>query len=179
MLKKIYSFLKSNIVLLKFYLYFLYFLGLLYFLSHWKITEAILAVQFPSLIASLVGILLKSIGFSVHVTGPVIQLNSFAYKIIYHCTGVFLMAIYSSAVLAYPSTIKEKTIGILTGNPILFLTNIIRLVMLGIVGYKWPRYFQPSHEYLWQGIFVVFVIFLWLIWKEKFVKSEETIPVSD
>jgi len=124
-----------------------------------------------------VGIILEAIGFTVTVTKATIQLQGFAYRIIYHCSGLFLMIIYSSAVIAYPATIKEKTLGLVLGNPVLFFTNVLRLVMLGIVGYKWPAYFDASHEYLWQGIFIVFVIFLWMVWKEKFVKSEKALPV--
>lgn len=178
MMKKIYTFFHNNAVLFKFYLYFLYFLGLLYFVAHWKVTESILAVSLPQIIAEMVGFILNSIGFTVTVTKATIQMQGFAYRIIYHCSGLFLMVIYSSAVIAYPATVKEKTIGLILGNPILFFTNILRLVMLGMVGYKYPQYFDYSHEYLWQGIFIVFVIFLWMIWKEKFVKSEQDIPVS-
>ncbi|MFC1849433.1 archaeosortase/exosortase family protein [candidate division CSSED10-310 bacterium] len=178
MIQKIYQFLNQNAVLLKFYLYFLYFLALLYFISHWKITKDILGLHLPAFIAVLVAFFLELIGFTVTVSQATIQLHGFAYRIIYHCSGLFLMIIYSSAVIAYPATVKEKTIGLLLGNPILFITNVLRLVMLGIVGYKYPQYFDASHEYLWQGIFIVFVIFLWMVWKEIFVKSEEIIPVS-
>lgn len=170
---KIKHFLKQNVVLIKFYLYFFYLLGLLYFMAHWDITANLLAEELPALIASMVGYCLNVIGFPVKVSTTTIQMQGFAYRIIYHCSGLFLMIIYSAAVVAFPATIKEKIIGLLFGNPILFFTNVLRLVMLGIVGSRWPQYFEASHEYLWQGIFIIFVIFLWLIWKEKMVALPE------
>ncbi|MBN2381941.1 archaeosortase/exosortase family protein [bacterium] len=179
MKRKISTFIRQNWVLFKFYLYFFYLMGLLYLLAHWNVTENILAYHFPHLIAVMVGYLLELIGFTVSVSQATIHLQGFAYRIIYHCSGLFLLIIYSAAVIAYPATVKEKTIGLVLGNPLLFLSNIVRLVMLGIIGYKYPQYFNASHEYLWQGIFIVFVIFLWLIWKEKFVKSEKNIPIPD
>jgi exosortase/archaeosortase family protein len=46
-----------------------------------------------------------------------------------------------------------------------------RLVVLAFVGvFSNPEIFKFVHNYLWQTIFIVFVIILWLIWVDRVVK---------
>ena len=102
----------------------------------------------------------------------------FAFTIIKGCTGIFAMLIYGSAVLAYPAGAFRKLLGILMGVPALMSINITRLTVLGVVGVYRRDLFEYFHEYLWQGIFIVFVIVLWMFWRWLLV-PEDYQPVPE
>lgn len=173
------KFYRENQVLVRFYLLFGYFLALLYLCLHFDWTHETIAVHLPEIVAKMVSGLLTFFGFSSRSYGTTITvLNGQPFRIIYHCTGLFLMAIYSSAVLAFPATWRQKAIGLVLGLPLLFVANLLRLVALGIAGRFSPELFDLSHEYLWQGVFVVLVLVLWAQWKRFFVVGPEPLVLD-
>ncbi|MHC1566570.1 MAG: hypothetical protein ACXQT5_06090 [Candidatus Syntropharchaeia archaeon] len=78
--------------------------------------------------------------------------------------------IYSSCVLAYPTTYRNKGIGILIGIPLIYSINILRLVVISFVQIYSPSLFEFFHVYLWQATFIIFVVIIFLLWIEMVVK---------
>lgn len=170
--------LKMNRVLVRFYLLLLYCWLLLYFVLHWKISHRYIAVYLPIFMAKSVAWILQMIGLEATATAAFVKLPGFGFRIIYQCAGIFGMMIFASAVIAFPSTIKEKLLGLALGIPGLYLINTIRMSALGVIGLYWRDLFHFFHEWMWQGIFIVFVIVFWLIWKQTIVRSESNSRVS-
>lgn len=171
-LARAWKLIKQNMVLVKFYSLLVYLWILFYFFLHWKVTTDYIATYLPIIMAKSVASMLTLLGFPSVTNGASVTIEStFSFAIIYQCAGIFGMMIYSAAVIAFPSTIKEKLWGLLIGIPGLYVVNTIRMIALGIIGVYWNELFDWFHEWMWQGIFIIFVIFFWLVWKEKFVKS--------
>ena len=121
--------------------------------------------------ASILGFLLRIFGMDVVVSGNTVTLvGHITLKIIDECTAMFGSIVYLSCVLAYPADFKKKVIGIVLGIPCLYAINMVRLIILAFVGVLSPGIFEFVHTYLWQTIFIVFVIVVWLIWVDKVVK---------
>ncbi len=172
-LRRIGDLFRQNIVLFKFYLLFGYFCVLFYFFLHWSVSEQYISVKLPMLMAKSVIIVLKMIGIEAMANDAVVLLpGGFRFTIIYHCAGVFGMMIYAAAVLAYPAKVLEKVYGLLFGWFGLYTINTIRMAALGIIGMRWRKHFDFYHEFLWQGIFILFVIGFWVFWKEKMIREE-------
>jgi len=168
----LFGFIRKNFVLFKFYFLLVYFLLLIFFIMHWNVTQKYFEDNLTKAIAQTVGVFYKVFGVEVTIKGSNVRLQSFGYNIIYDCAGVFSMTIYLSAILAFPATWKEKLQGIAIGIPFLFLLNAFRMFVLGLIGMRFNfQVFDVSHEYLWQGIFIAFVIVMWIVWKSKVVKS--------
>ncbi len=170
-MKKIVDFYKNNSVLFNFYLLFGYFSILFYFFLHWRVTTDYIAVYLPIMIARSVAFVLSVFGYSTSVAGPIVSVQSFRFTIIYHCAGIFGMMIYAAAVLAYKARWYEKLYGLVIGIAGLYLINTVRMAVLGIIGLYWRDYFDFYHEFLWQGIFIIFVIAFWVFWKEKLIRD--------
>ena len=85
------------------------------------------------------------------------------------------MAIFLAAILAFPAPWWRRLAGLLIGIPALFWVNAFRLSFLGVIG-AWdaggPR-FKFAHEYVWQGIYIVFVVALWMAWVELLVRRRQ------
>ena len=172
-MKKIIALYKQNSVLLNFYLLFGYFCLLFYFFLQWEVTKDYIAYQLPVIMAHTVTAILNIFGFEAQSNGPIVDLTSFRFTIIYHCAGIFGMMIYASAVLAYTARWWEKLYGLLFGFVGLYLINTVRMAALGVIGMKWRKHFDFYHEFLWQGIFIIFVIGFWVFWKDKMIKQYE------
>ncbi len=121
-------------------------------------------------IANILTFFLSLLGISAIVQGEDILLEGFALRIVEECTAVFATLIYISCVLAYPASLKNKLVGIGFGIPVIQVINFARLIVLSIVGIYYPGIFEFVHTYIWQSIFIIFVIAIWLFWLERFAK---------
>ncbi len=98
----------------------------------------------------------------------------FSYWVVPECGAIEVMAIFLAAVIAFPTPWWKRMLGVFAGLPILYLINIFRLACLAIIGAlnasgKW---FKFAHEYVWQSVYVVFVVAVWLAWVEFIVKRK-------
>ncbi len=117
-----------------------------------------------NLTASIMGVILSLAGLKVAVNGAALTISGFSLEIIDECTAVFSAIVYCSCVLAYPTTLKNKGIGIAFGVPSLYAINILRLFVLVLVGIHHPDMFEFVHVYLWQASFIIFVVVIFLGW---------------
>jgi exosortase H (IPTLxxWG-CTERM-specific) len=171
---------RDHKILVHFYLLFSYFVALLYLGLHLQTSHVLLAESFPAFTARCVAGMLRLFGQDAVTVGQTVSVRGgMAFQIIYQCSGLFLMAIFAAAVLAYPARVREKLLGLSLGLPILFGANVTRLAALGVVGRFYPAYFDVSHEYLWQGIFVVFVLFLWAQWRDRLVAGPGGLALAE
>jgi len=108
-------------------------------------------------------------GKSAEVSGAVATSTAFRFEVTAECTSIVPTAILISAVLAWPSTRKEKLIGALAGTAALFVINQIRILTLFYVGTSFPRFLDTAHYFVWQGLIVLIALGLWLFWVEKMV----------
>jgi exosortase H (IPTLxxWG-CTERM-specific) len=163
---------RANTVLVRFYALFGYLVALLYLGLHQQTSHELLAERFPAFTARCVALALGLLGQKAEAFGQTVSITGgISFQVIYQCSGLFLMSIYAAAVLAYPARLREKLAGLALGLPVLFAANIVRLAALGIIGKYLPAYFDLSHEYLWQGIFIVFVLVLWTLWRDHLVRG--------
>lgn len=104
--------------------------------------------------------------------------REFSFRIVPDCGAIPSMAIYLSAVLAFPVPWRKRVIGVAGGLATLYAINIGRLVVLAFVGAYDPtpeqKWFAFIHEYVWQSIFLLFVVSVWLAWIELIVKPRQT-----
>jgi archaeosortase B (VPXXXP-CTERM-specific) len=121
-------------------------------------------------IANVLAFTLSMLGIKSTVQGEDVLLGNFSLKIVEECTAVFASLIYVSCVLAYPTSLKNKLVGIGFGIPVIQVVNLARLVVLSFTALYYPGIFEFVHTYIWQSIFIIFVIVIWLIWLERFVK---------
>jgi archaeosortase B (VPXXXP-CTERM-specific) len=114
--------------------------------------------------ALIVGTFFSLGGTSVAVSGAMVTIDGFCLEIIDECTAVYSSIVLSACILAYPTTLRKKALGIGFGVPVLYAINILRLSILALVGIYSPHLFEFVHIYLWQATFIIFVVVLFLLW---------------
>ena len=92
----------------------------------------------------------------------------FPFIVVSECGAIEIMAIFIAAVLAFPATWRSRLIGMMIGIPLMYGVNIFRLFCLAIIGAMDPtrKWFIFAHEYVWQAVFIIFVVAVWMAWVE-------------
>ena len=122
-----------------------------------------------SFTASLVALFLNLFGLNAKANGTFVLMNDSSIDVIGECTGIFSIIVYCSVIFAYPTDIRKKCIGMI-GIPILYALTLVRLITTALVGVFIPSMLDFFHTYLWQVFLIVFVVLLFLIWRDKVVE---------
>jgi len=165
------SFIRRNRVVIRAYLVFLFCIVSLFAVI--LVAVDTINTSVAAVTARAAGLVLNLFGTRAQVSGTIIYSQDFGMRIIAQCTGVFTMAIFLSAVLAYPCRLKEKAIGMAMGTPAIFLINVIRVVSLFYIGLYFPDFLDAAHYVFWQCLMILSAVVLWLFWAEKFVNVLE------
>ena len=156
---------RENKEALKYVALFLVFCVAFYLVYYFlTISGSAIMIHLKSITAHILGAIFSLVGADVVVQGENVTINGFPMQIIDECTAVFSSIVYCACVLAYPTTLKNKGIGIAFGVPLLYAINILRLVVLTLVGISYPDMFEFVHVYLWQASFIIFVVVIFLLW---------------
>lgn len=101
--------------------------------------------------------------------------KAFAFVVVPDCGAIPTMVIFIAAVLAFPARWWKKLAGIGVGLPFLYIVNTLRLTILATIG-AWDNggaVFKFAHEYVWQGVYIIFVVVAWLAWVELLVRRKK------
>ena len=150
------------------------------FIIYDRVKEGPQMAMYMSFLARQVGALLRLTGKSTVIipAKAIIHYNGFSMQIIPDCGAIPSMSIFTAALLAFPARIRYKVWGLLLGLPLLYVVNVCRLVCLGFIGANFSRpTFHFAHIYVWQTIFIVFVVTLWFFWI-NYVTAEDKSIVS-
>ena len=101
--------------------------------------------------------------------------RSFSFIVISECGAIEVMAIFLAAVLAFPALWWKRIMGLAVGLPLMYGVNVFRLSVLGVIGAldQDGKWFKFAHEYVWQAVYIVFVVAVWLAWVEYVVRRNE------
>jgi exosortase H (IPTLxxWG-CTERM-specific) len=124
-----------------------------------------------TLIASQAAWILKVLGLKVYSSGITISGEGFSVKILANCNAIFEIMLFLSAVIAFPALIKEKMVGGVLGIIFIYSLNLLRVVILFLIGVYSPQFFEGTHIYVAQSIFIVMVAIFWLFWAGKWVRN--------
>ena len=152
----------------------LLFLGLLvgfYVILTLALLKNYFSTPVTTLIASQGAFILKLLGLNVYASGINISGAGFSVKILGNCNAILETVLFLSAVMAFPASLKEKMIGGSLGTIFIYLLNLLRVVILYLIGVYAPQHFEESHIYVSQSIFIFLVAIFWLLWIDKGVKG--------
>jgi exosortase/archaeosortase family protein len=90
------------------------------------------------------------------------------------CDGLQAMAIFASAVVAYPASWTRRTQGLLAGVASLLGINIVRIATLFLVGAEWPQHFESAHVQVWPALLILCAVLLWAAWASRATSSPQT-----
>ncbi|MDZ4844297.1 MAG: exosortase H [Chitinophagales bacterium] len=114
--------------------------------------------------ARLAGFILNLFGYGTVVSGMNISNADFSISVKRGCDAIEPIALFASAVLAFPASFKKKMPGIAAGVAFLLAVNLIRIVSLFLTGLYAPALFDFMHMEVWQVVFILLALVCWVIW---------------
>jgi archaeosortase B (VPXXXP-CTERM-specific) len=122
--------------------------------------------------ADVTGFFLRLSGMDVEVSGRIVSMPNFSIEVVGECTGVYEVLIFLAAMIAYPAGWVKKLVGAGLGIPLLYAVNVIRMVVITIIGNWSPETFDFLHLYFWQVAMILIILAIWILWIEKVVHRE-------
>ncbi len=127
---------------------------------------------FQSFLAHTAGLIAKIVGSRSPVYESTVMIPAVSLEINFECTGVYVLLILSTFLLAYPAPWVWRIAGIAVGCIALTIVNILRIAFLIRIAELRPPLFDYFHEYVWQGLFLVLVIVYAMTWVERLPAPE-------
>ena len=151
--------------MLRFLLIFLLIMGMLFALELTPPGQA-LVHPWTALLAGFSTFLITLFDPKVISYGNTIQsqINGFGVAIEAGCNAVEACIVLAAAILAFPSPWRHKMLGLVMGLVVVQAFNILRIISLFYLGQWRMDAFEFAHLYLWQGLIMLDVLVVWLIW---------------
>jgi len=99
--------------------------------------------------------------------GGVVSLGGFAVEIKNNCNAIYEVGLYAAAVWAYPAPWRDRLAGTLAGAGVLYVVNLLRILTLLAVGLLYRSWFEATHLYAWQAVFLLVVGTCWIVWVSR------------
>ncbi len=87
------------------------------------------------------------------------------------CDAAYPLACFVAGVLAFSAPCRDKIVGLVAGVTLIEILNLIRIVTLFIIGIHFHRYFDLFHTQIWEGLFVLLALLLWMAWAMRVVRK--------
>ena len=136
-------------------------------LFYWWLDGTVFLQRFLDFNASATGFLARLFDSTATVSDNMVTSDGFAIIIVEECTSLAPLAIFVAAVLAVPSTISGKALGIVLGFVVLFTVNLVRTTSLFYIGSAYPSSMEVVHLLVWQSIMVAVAVSLWFLWMRR------------
>ena len=124
-------------------------------------------VPITSFIVLCSNFLINLFGGTSYVNGTHLSTPQFGINVVDGCNGIYATVILISGVIAYPSKIIHKALGVLIGFAAIFLLNLVRVISLLYIGQAYPDVFEEIHIFVWQPIIIIWAIYIWYLWWSK------------
>ena len=110
-------------------------------------------------------------GFPVRIDGTNLASGDFIVDVSPACSGAVPSIIYLAAVFAYPTSVRSKVIGAGMGVGVIHAVNLVRVVVLFLIGLFFNQYFHETHVYVAQALVVAIAVATWLFWAGRFADA--------
>ena len=161
----------GRFVLLKAFLIFFGALGFFFWVlnNHWAFRNLI--APYTGWVAFVATVIFKLFGQTAAQTGQVVTVGGTSLLIATGCNGAEALALYFSAVLAFPTGWRNKALGLVFGFFGIFIINQVRVVGLFFVAMVKPGILPEAHNYAGQTFVIVMGMACWWFWAEQFTGS--------
>lgn len=104
--------------------------------------------------------------------------HKYVARIIEGCNAISVIILFISFVVSFSGKLKPTLFFVFGGSIVIYILNVIRIAMLSVLIYHFPRQVSLLHSVLFP-LFIYGVVFLlWVIWVRKFSLYAKTTAVT-
>lgn len=111
-----------------------------------------------------------------HPDEPSIKLvvnGKYLARVIEGCNGVSIIILFLSFIVAFSGKLKTTFFYILFGSVLIYVVNLLRIVILTMGLYHYPKYEDVLHTVIFPGIIYGLIFLLWIFWVNRFSKLKQ------
>ena len=126
----------------------------------WIITYLINPISLS--LAWIVTAMLNLLGEPVHQMGVFVSSSMINLEVTPACTGIYQIVVLVTGLVAWSTTGRERSRGILAGIFLLMSINIFRILSIYYSILIIPEWVPFIHGVFWEGLMVLFVPLFWI-----------------
>lgn len=170
--------------MLRFFLLFIFIQLSLFGVNMLNWVQQHLVLPWTALLARICAALVTWFDSGAAAQGKVLwnTASGFGVSIEPGCNGIEACIVLFAALMAFPSTWRHKLVGMLAGFSAVQALNVVRVISLFYLGQWNKAAFDFAHEFLWQGLIMLDVLIVWLLWVRAGArgnKPQETPPPDE
>lgn len=157
---------EEGISLRRFFITYVLLMGAFFFIIGFTPLQRIIDLNgaYTKAVVLVTSKVLEVMGIRSTVTGTIISLQGLSLDVRFGCNGLEAVMIYTVAVIAFPSSWRERFKGILIGFLVIQVINILRILALAYTGIHLKGLFEYIHIYVAQGIMIALALGVFLIY---------------
>lgn len=125
-------------------------------------------------VASLFSKTLPEITTVYAEANPMAEIRYFDVTLIYvieGCNAISVMILFVAFIVAFTGPLKHYLWFVPSGLGFIYLANIFRIYLIGMIVLYYNSWTEFSHDYLFPGIIYGSVFLLWVIWVKYFANK--------
>lgn len=103
----------------------------------------------------------------VQAIGNRLVSNRVDFAIVRGCDGSGLLFLLTAAIIALPSSFRQKVSGVLLSAALTYLLNLTRLLALYLIQRSMPQWFVAAHVFWAPGILLIAGTLFFLTWMQR------------
>jgi len=94
--------------------------------------------------------------------------GNYTARVIEGCNSVSVIILFLAFIIAFSGSFKATLLFGLFGSFFIYSINILRIVALTLLLYKYPEYQEVLHALIFPAIIYGLVFVLWIVWVRQF-----------
>ena len=122
-------------------------------------------------VANHVQITSQMLGYDAYVEQHTQELSmkfvlngKYVSRIIEGCNSVSIIILFLSFIIAFSGSVKATILFGLFGSILIYFVNLLRIIALSILYYKFPKQQEYLHDLLFPAIIYGLTFILWITW---------------
>ncbi len=94
--------------------------------------------------------------------------GNYTARVIEGCNSVSIIILFLAFIIAFSGSFKATFIYGFVGSLLIYSINILRIIALSLLLYRYPEYQEPLHTLIFPAVIYGLVFILWVIWVRHF-----------
>ena len=90
--------------------------------------------------------------------------DKYVSRIIEGCNSVSIIILFLAFIIAFSGPVKSTILFGIFGGVLIYIVNILRIIALSILYYRFPEYQKVLHDLLFPAVIYGLVFVLWITW---------------
>jgi len=90
--------------------------------------------------------------------------DKYVSRIIEGCNSFSVIILFLSFIIAFSGSVKATVLFGLFGSLLIYLVNILRIIALSVLYYRFPKYQGILHDLLFPAVIYGLTFILWITW---------------